>query len=489
MKFQSTRNDSLLVSGTRAILDGIAKDGGLYLPEKGKLPALEISSLLNLSTMDLAEKVMGAILPDFSPEEMHGMVHRAYSGRFETDELTPLAKVGENYLLELFRGPTAAFKDVALCMLPQLVMESCRKEKIQEKIAILTATSGDTGKAALEGFHDVPGTEIIVFFPDEGVSSVQKAQMTTQIGSNVTVCAVKGNFDDAQTGVKKAFAAFQKDPIPGISFSSANSINIGRLVPQIVYYFHAYTELVNRGAIACGEPVDYVVPTGNFGDILAGYFAKKMGLPVGKLVCASNRNDVLTDFFKTGRYDRNRPFFKTVSPSMDILISSNLERMLYLMTGDASQVAAWMKELAEKGSYEISEGNRKKLAEEFAAGSCSEKETAETISKVWKENGYLLDTHTAVAWHCAEEYKKVRESNAPVVVLSTASAYKFPAAVLRALGAEPDENEFRCIEQLEELTKVPAPNPLKGIGERKVLHKDCIERETITEYIRSKVHA
>jgi len=486
MLFQSTRNDALTADSVHAVLQGLAPDGGLYVPVNGELPLLAQEELLSLTYDELAAKVMGALLPDYTPAEMDAMVHAAYDGRFETAEVTPVVKAGDNYVLELYRGPTSAFKDVALCMLPRLVTAAREKTGMQEKIMILTATSGDTGKAALEGFHDVPGTAITVFYPEQGVSKVQKAQMTTQEGANVTVCAVRGNFDDAQTGVKKTFADYGT-PDNGVVLSSANSINIGRLVPQVVYYVYACCELVRKGVISCGEPVDFVVPTGNFGDILAGWFAKKLGLPVGKLVCASNRNDVLTEFLSTGRYNRKREFFKTASPSMDILISSNLERLLYLKSGNAAQVAQWMKELNEKGEYTVPEAILQSIQEDFACGCCNEAETLETIGAVWNKEHYLMDTHTAVAWKVAEEYKRTRSSNAPVVVLSTASAYKFPASVLTALGETPAEDEFACIEQLENLSGVRAPEALRSLKNKPVLHTGVINKEEILPFVLSTI--
>ena len=356
MEYQSTRNDALRASSTAAVLQGLAPDGGLFVSKD--YAGFDWQSLMGKSTLFMAEKILGRLLPDF--ENMQELVQRAYSGRFETQELTPLVPVGKSYVLELFRGPTSAFKDVALSMLPQLIMQARVQEQVTDEILILTATSGDTGKAALAGFQDVPGTKIIVFYPAKGVSAVQKKQMVSQEGGNVCVCAVEGNFDDTQTGVK---AIFSKG-VPadcGVRLSSANSINIGRLAPQVVYYFKAYSDLVGAKRIALGDKVDFVVPTGNFGDILAGYLAKRMGLPVGKLVCASNQNDVLTDFFATGTYDRRRPFYRTVSPSMDILVSSNLERLLWLLCEEEEEVAGYMKALTEEGCYTVSPSMLQKL--------------------------------------------------------------------------------------------------------------------------------
>ena len=478
MKYQSTRNANITNSSTAAVLQGLADDGGLFITKD--FSGFDWRGTLDLSTFGMAEKILGALLPDF--DDMHGLVRRAYTGKFETDELTPLVKVGDRYILELFRGPTSAFKDVALSMLPQLITAARTQEGVTDEILILTATSGDTGKAALAGFCDVPGTKIIVFYPDEGVSKVQKAQMVTQEGENVCVCAVRGNFDDTQTGVKKIFAAGVPEGC-GVRLSSANSINIGRLAPQVVYYFKAYADLLREGRLAAGDPVDYVVPTGNFGDILAGYLAKKMGLPVGKLICASNRNDVLTDFLRTGTYDRRRPFYKTLSPSMDILVSSNLERLLYLMCENESEVAGYMRDLNEVGAYTVSDAMLEKLHAEFGYGCCDDEETKAAIGRVWKEHGYLMDTHTAVAWRVAEDY----ESEKPVVVLSTASPYKFPTAVLSAIGGDVSGDEFAIMDRLHDLTGVPVPQGLATLRSKEVRHKDVIDREQMQAYVLGKV--
>lgn len=474
MIYQSTRNAALTATATQAVLRGLAPDGGLYVPDR--FEPFPWQEMLTRDTFGMAEGILSALLPEF--EDMHGLVQRAYRGKFETDELTPLVPVGGRYVLELFRGPTSAFKDVALSMLPQLITAARRQEGVRDEIVILTATSGDTGKAALAGFRDVPGTRILVFYPDAGVSAVQKAQMVTQEGANVCVCAVRGNFDDTQTGVKQIFAAGAPEN-SGVRLSSANSINIGRLAPQVVYYFKAYADLLRAGRVACGEPVDFVVPTGNFGDILAGYFAKRMGLPVGRLVCASNRNDVLTDFLRTGVYDRRRPFYKTISPSMDILVSSNLERLLYLLCCDCEEVAGYMRALRDDGCYTVSPALLGKLRAEFACGCCSDEETKQTIGRVWREEGYLMDTHTAVAWHVAEQY----QSDAPVVVLSTASAYKFPAAVLSAVGGDASGDEFDVMERLHALTGVPVPKALAELRTKPVRHHAVIDREEMPAFV------
>lgn len=482
MKYQSTRNRALTASPAEAVLAGIAPDGGLYMPEA--IPSMDWRALLKEDTLTMSARILSALLPDYP--DMDALVHRGYAGKFETEELTPVVPVGGRYVLELFRGPTSAFKDVALSLLPLLISEARDILGVKDEMLILTATSGDTGKAALEGFHDVPGTKIIVFYPHGGVSAVQQAQMVTQEGGNVKVCAVRGNFDDTQTGVKKIFAACAEKELAGVRLSSANSINIGRLAPQIVYYFKAYADLVRWGRIQIGEPVHFCVPTGNFGDILAGYFAKRMGLPVGKLICASNRNDVLTEFLSTGVYDKRRTFYKTTSPSMDILVSSNLERLLSLLTGDDAYVAGLMKQLNERGHYKVSDELLKKLKAEFSCGCCDDAAAAETIGRLWAEENYLCDPHTAVAWNVAEQFGKTCSDGAPVVVLSTASPYKFPAAVLSALGQKAGEDEFAVMEELHARTGVPVPKNLAALREKPVRHKDVIGREDMLAYVLEK---
>ena len=482
MKYQSTRNRALTASPAEAVLAGIAPDGGLFMPEA--IPSMDWRALLQEDTLTMSARILSALLPDYP--DMDALVHRGYAGKFETEELTPVVPVGGRYVLELFRGPTSAFKDVALSLLPLLISEARDILGVKDEMLILTATSGDTGKAALEGFHDVPGTKIIVFYPHGGVSAVQQAQMVTQEGGNVKVCAVRGNFDDTQTGVKKIFAACAEKELAGVRLSSANSINIGRLAPQIVYYFKAYADLVRWGRIQIGEPVHFCVPTGNFGDILAGYFAKRMGLPVGKLICASNRNDVLTEFLSTGVYDKRRTFYKTTSPSMDILVSSNLERLLSLLTGDDAYVAGLMKQLNEQGHYKVSDELLKKLKAEFSCGCCDDAAAAETIGRLWAEENYLCDPHTAVAWNVAEQFGKTCSDGAPVVVLSTASPYKFPAAVLSALGQKAGEDEFAVMEELHARTGVPVPKNLAALREKPVRHKDVIGREDMLAYVLEK---
>ena len=486
MMYQSTRDHRLSASSTHAVLEGIAPDGGLYMLDHMDALDFDWRNLLEMDTMSMSAAILSALLPDF--KDMDALVRAGYTGKFESDELTPVAAVGDKYVLELFRGPTSAFKDVALSLLPHLITAARDAEGMEGDTVILTATSGDTGKAALEGFHDVKGTRIIVFYPHGGVSPVQQAQMTTQVGDNVCVCAVRGNFDDAQTGVKEIFAACAGRDLGGARLSSANSINIGRLAPQIVYYFKAYADLVKAERIKAGQPVHFVVPTGNFGDILAGYFAKLLGLPVGKLVCASNANNVLTDFITTGCYDKRRPFHKTTSPSMDILVSSNLERLLYLLSGcDNEYVADLMRDLKEKGVYRINETLLTKLHAEFACGCADDEAAANAIETVWRERGYLMDPHTAVAWCVSEQFMAQRQDDAPVVVLSTASPYKFPAAVLSALGQTPDADEFAAIDQLHALTGVAIPRNLATLRHMPVRHSDVIDKEEMLSYVLRKV--
>ena len=489
MQYQSTRNKNLKAGSAQAVLNGLAPDGGLYTMPSFDEARFDYRDVLDLDTFSMSAKILSKLLPDFSEQEMTSLVRAGYAGKFESDHLTPSVPVGEDFILELFRGPTSAFKDVALSMLPRLMTAAKEKCGFTDEILILTATSGDTGKAAMEGFCNVPGTKIIVFYPYGGVSAVQQAQMATQAGENVCVCAVRGNFDDAQTGVKKIFSAVGREKLlegKGVSLSSANSINIGRLAPQVVYYYRAYADLVKAGCIREGDKVDFVVPTGNFGDILAGYFAKEMGLPVGKLVCASNANNVLTDFLRTGRYDRQRPFYKTVSPSMDILVSSNLERLLYLLSGDDKLVAGLMKSLSEKGAYEVPADMLAKLHELFWAGCCDDAGAKAAIGDVWAKDRYLCDTHTAVAWDVAQQYKKENPEHNAVVVLSTASPYKFPAAVLEGIGEQDRGDEFDVMEQLSDVTGVPVPKNLADLRSRAVRHRDVIGQDEMLDYVLRK---
>ncbi len=485
MLYHSTRDIRLTAPSTRAVLEGIAPDGGLYICDPASLD-FDWQGALRLDTLSMAAKILSALLPDFP--DMEDIVRKSYAGKFPTADLTPLVPVGDKYVLELYHGPTSAFKDVALSVLPRLIGAAAKAEGMQGDVVILTATSGDTGKAALEGFHDVKGTRIIVFYPYGGVSAVQQAQMATQTGDNVKVCAVRGNFDDAQTGVKQVFAACKGRDLQGAMLSSANSINIGRLAPQVVYYFRAYGDLVKAGRIAPGDKVNFVVPTGNFGDILAGYFAKAMGLPVGRLVCASNANDVLTEFISTGRYDRSRPFYKTTSPSMDILVSSNLERLLFLLSRDSAYVAGLMQQLSADGAYQLSGELLDKLQQDFSCGCCDDQGAADVIGRLWREQHYLCDPHTAVAWSVAEQLDaELRGTGAPTVVLSTASPYKFPAAVLSALGRSGSDSEFRMMDELAQLSGVPIPGNLSGLEGRPVLHKDVIDKDAMLDYVLAEV--
>ena len=478
MLYHSTRNQALTADSAQAVLEGLAPDGGLYMPKA--IPAFDWRGCLACSAQQMSEKILSALLPDIP--EMDRLVANAYTGKFETEELTPTVPVGDFHVLELYRGPTSAFKDVALCMLPQL-LTAAKTAKGQDKdILILTATSGDTGKAALSGFQDVPGVKICVFYPHGGVSQVQRAQMVTQEGENVTVCAVRGNFDDAQTGVKNIFAACREKELP-FALSSANSINIGRLAPQIMYYFKAYRDLLDAGKIRLGDEVNFCVPTGNFGDILAGYLAKKLGLPVGRLICASNANKVLADFIHCGTYDRRRPLHKTDSPSMDILVSSNLERLLYLLSGDTALVAELMRQLNENGFYTVPAELKAAINAEFWADFAGDGATAETIRDVWDRHGYLCDTHTAVGWYVAENYVNQTGDTRPMVVLSTASPYKFPKAVLEALGGDLSGDEFALMERLAEMTGVPIPRNLAGLQGKPERHTGVIEKEKMLDYV------
>ena len=478
MLYHSTRSDLHSVDSAQAVLEGLAPDGGLYMPEA--IPAFDWKACLNGSSMDMATQILSALLPDIP--EIPELVKKAYTGKFETDDLTPTVSVGGFGVLELFRGPTSAFKDVALSMLPQLLTAAKTAKGMEEDILILTATSGDTGKAALEGFHDVPGVRICVFYPHGGVSQVQRAQMVTQEGNNVAVCAVHGNFDDCQTGVKNVFAACRERELP-FKLSSANSINIGRLAPQIMYYFRSYRDLLDAGKIVMGEEVNFSVPTGNFGDILAGYLAKLMGLPVGMLVCASNANNVLTDFIRTGTYDRKRPLLKTTSPSMDILVSSNLERLLYLLSGDTALVADLMAKLNTEGVYTVPSSMLEKIQSEFWAAYCDDDRAAQVMGRVYADCGYLCDPHTASGWAAAEDYVAQTGDKRAMVVLSTASPYKFPVAVLTAIGGDTSGTEFEQMARLSAMTGVAIPKNLSGLQGKEERHTGVIEKDTMLEYV------
>ena len=486
--YKSTRNSELRMSASEAILKGLAPDGGLFVPEK--LPVLDVSmeELKGLSYQETAYAVMKQFLTDFTEEELKDCIAKAYDAKFDTEEIAPLTKVDGIYYLELFHGATIAFKDMALSILPHLMTVSAKKNHVENEIVILTATSGDTGKAALAGFADVKGTRIIVFYPKNGVSRVQELQMVTQKGGNVAVAAIHGNFDDAQNGVKAIFEdqEFAKELAgKGYQFSSANSINIGRLVPQVAYYVYAYAKLLENEEIADGEEINVAVPTGNFGNILAAYYAKQMGVPIAKLVCASNENKVLFDFFETGTYDKNREFVLTSSPSMDILISSNLERLVYLITGeDSDKTKELMEGLKNGGSYAVTDEMRTKLAD-FAAGFASEEETAACIKRIFDKTGYVVDTHTAVAAHVCGQYRSRSEDTRKCVVASTASPYKFVKSVMTAIdGKYQSEDEFALLEELKRVSGVELPQAIRDILDAKALHTLECDADKMKELVR-----
>ncbi len=491
MKYVSTRSNAASVSSAQAIVQGLSHEGGLFVPEN--FPAVSLSTVEKMVSMDYAGRaktILSLFLTDYTEDELSDCVREAYTeGRF-VGEPAPLKKVGDNYVLELWHGPTHAFKDMALQMLPRLMTRAMKKVGVKEQVFILVATSGDTGKAALEGFCDVPGTHVGVFFPVDGVSPAQKLQMITQEGANTHVCSVYGNFDDAQTGVKTIFndEAFAKElKEKGYVLSSANSINWGRLVPQVAYYFSAYCDLVKQGALKLGDKADFCVPTGNFGNILAAYYAKRMGLPVGKLLCASNKNNVLFDFITGGTYNANRDFHKTASPSMDILVSSNLERLLYELCGkNPETVESWMKALKSGGEYTVDEKTLNALQESFAAAWTDDGKAFAAIKDVQDKENYLLDTHTAVAWVAAEEYHK-NGGNNPMVVVSTASPYKFSRSVLCALtGSSHEElDEFACADKLESLSSLKMPATLRDLKSKPVRHKDVVNPAEMLSEVRS----
>lgn len=491
MYYNSTRDNSCRVTAAQAISRGISSEGGLFVPEA--FPQLfmdELQGLVGKSYNEKAKAVLSKFLTDFSAEELANCVDCAYTTeKFDSGNISEIAKVGEHaYLLELWHGPTCAFKDMALQLLPHLLTVSAEKTVPGKEIVVLVATSGDTGKAALEGFKDVSGTKMLVFYPVHGVSNMQKLQMTTQEGGNVAVCAIEGNFDDAQSGVKKIFTdpdVLKELEKNGQMFSSANSINWGRLVPQIVYYIAAYTSLVEQGEISLGEQVNVVVPTGNFGNILAAYYAKGMGLPVGKLICASNRNKVLTDFLRTGVYDKNREFHTTPSPSMDILISSNLERLLYDLCGkDDAQIREWFSALAKEGRYSVTPEVLSKLRAGFYGGYCTDEETLSTIGKVFREYGYLSDTHTAVGLKVYEDYVQVTGDTAKTIIASTASPYKFTGSVLKAITKDPiPEDDFAQVELLAKLSGTTPPASLLALKDKKVRFTGSVQKEEMVEQV------
>lgn len=479
MQFFSTRDQSRKVTASEAIAQGLSQEGGLFVPES--FPQVDVQALCGLDYPTLAAEILKQYLTDYSPEFLTSATQQSYGSAFggKAGAMAPVCP--GTWALELWHGPTCAFKDYALQLMPKLLVEAKRNLGRTEQTRILVATSGDTGKAALDGYHDVPGVDIAVFYPTGGTSEIQRLQMATQEGANVAVYAVQGNFDDAQTGVKKVFG----DPAvaaalaeKGVRLSSANSINWGRLVPQIVYYFAAYGQLLRAGEISFGDLVDFCVPTGNFGDILAGYYAKRMGLPVGMLICASNENNVLTDFLSTGCYAARRTFYKTTSPSMDILVSSNLERLLYHITGSDTAVAGWMQSLNETGSYTVDKDTLASIQQSFGCGWASEAEVCQEIRARYEQDGYLCDTHTAVAFHVAAQKKR---ENVPMVVLSTASPFKFPRSVLEALGHTAPENDFEAMSALEAATGRTAPASLAALRTKAERFHAVIRPEQIAQ--------
>lgn len=487
--YRSTRGNGDTVTASQAILKGLSEDGGLYVPDQIPVLDIPVDELAKMSYQEVAYQVMSRFFTDFTEEELMHCINCAYDEKFDTDQIAPLTKADGAYFLELFHGATIAFKDMALSILPYLMTTAAKKNQVTKDIVILTATSGDTGKAAMAGFADVPGTRIIVFYPKDGVSPIQEKQMVTQKGKNTHVVAIYGNFDDAQTGVKKIFNDPEmKEDLAraGYQFSSANSINIGRLVPQIVYYVYAYAKMYQSGELAEGEKINVVVPTGNFGNILAAYYAKNMGLPIDKLICASNDNKVLYDFFATGAYDRNREFILTTSPSMDILISSNLERLIYRIAGnDAQKNRELMNALASGGKYEITEEMRAQLSD-FYGNFADEKETAETILKVYKDCNYVIDPHTSVAAAVYEKYKAETKDTAKTVIASTASPYKFTRSVMEAIDEEKYVfmGDFELVDELSALSRVPVPAAIEEIRTAKVLHFTTAEVDEMPGVVR-----
>ena len=489
LSYQSTRGGEAGVTASQAILKGLAEDGGLFMPTGIPKLLKTMEELSGMTYQETAYEVMKLFLTDFTEEELKACIAKAYDSKFDTEEIAPLAKADGAYYLELYHGNTIAFKDMALSILPHLMTTAAKKNGIKNKIVILTATSGDTGKAAMAGFADVPGTEIIVFYPKDGVSRVQELQMVTQKGDNTHVVAIHGNFDDAQTGVKKIFGdkAFAKELAEkGCQLSSANSINIGRLVPQVVYYVYAYAKLLANEEVAAGEPINVTVPTGNFGNILAAYLAKQMGVPIKTLICASNENKVLYDFFRTGTYDRNRDFILTTSPSMDILISSNLERLIYLSTGcDASVNASLMSELTENGSYTVSE-TMKQFMKDFRGGYASEEENFAVIKKIFDDTGYLIDTHTGVAAAVYSRYRTETGDETKTVIASTASPYKFSGSVLNAIaGPQNLADEFAVADRLSEISGTAIPQAVEEIRTAPVRHTAECSVEAMKETVAS----
>ena len=486
--YQSTRDENNKVTASQAILQGLATDGGLFTPLSTPEVALDFDQLKDASYQEVAKLVLSAFLDDFTEEELDYCITNAYDDKFDTAAIAPVVKLKNHYNLELFHGSTIAFKDMALSILPYLLTTSAKKQGVDNKIVILTATSGDTGKAAMAGFADVPGTEIIVFYPKDGVSKIQELQMTTQTGANTHVIAIDGNFDDAQTNVKRMFNDVdlrEKLLTHHMQFSSANSMNIGRLVPQVVYYVYAYAQLVKAGHIQNGDKVNFTVPTGNFGNILAAYYAKQMGLPINKLICASNENKVLFDFFRTGTYDRKRDFILTTSPSMDILISSNLERLIYRLTGeDAQKCAELMQALSDGGEYTITEDMKKGLAD-FYGNYCSEEETKEAIHATYKSSDYVIDPHTAVAAGVYKKYLADTDDHTPTVIASTASPYKFTRSVMDAVAENTEDmDDFALADRLSEISGVKVPKAVEEIRTAPVLHDTVVDAPDMPDTVK-----
>ena len=487
MHYTSTRQKLDNITATKAILQGISSDGGLFVPTSMPKMDFSLDELSKWSYQEVAYRVMRLFFDDIKDEDLKDCIKNAYDSKFDTTEIAPLVHTKTGNFLELFHGPTIAFKDMALSILPYLMLTSKRYNGEEKEIVILTATSGDTGKAALEGFANVKGTKIIVFFPQDGVSQVQKQQMLTTEGDNTFVVGVKGNFDDCQSTVKEIFGDKEfakKIAEKNYQFSSANSINVGRLIPQVAYYFASYGKMVRDGKLKAGEVMNVVVPTGNFGNILASYYAKQMGLPVGKMICASNKNKVLFDFFESGTYDRNREFFLTESPSMDILISSNLERLLYHISGNNSEVVnELMTGLKQDGKYTITDAMRENI-KDFYGGYADDEKTRAYIKKVFDEEGYLMDTHTAVAYAVYDEYLKATQDHTPTVIVSTASPYKFTHSVMTAVDAKYDGiNDFELLGKMQELTKGNMPKAMQGIENRPILHKTVCEVKEMKQVV------
>ncbi|HJB34473.1 MAG TPA: threonine synthase [Candidatus Blautia merdipullorum] len=486
--YKSTRGNGDKITASQAILKGLSDDGGLFVPDSIPKLDVDLEALSKMTYQEIAYEVMSRFFTDFTEEELKGCIKKAYDSKFDTEEIVPLVKKGNTFIMELFHGPTIAFKDMALSILPHLLTTAAKKNQVKNEIVILTATSGDTGKAAMAGFADVPGTKIIVFYPKNGVSPVQEKQMVTQKGENTYVVGITGNFDDAQTGVKKMFndkEMARELAQAGYQFSSANSINIGRLVPQVAYYVYAYVKLMERGEIRNGDEINAVVPTGNFGNILAAYYAKQMGVPYGKFICASNENKVLFDFFRTGCYDRNREFILTSSPSMDILISSNLERLIYRAAGDDSEKnKELMKALTEKGSYQITPEMEEGL-KEFYGNYATEEETADTIRGFFEENQYVLDTHTAVAADVYKKYMEETKDSRPAVIVSTASPYKFTRSVMTAIDKKyEDMEDFALADELERISGVKIPKAIEEIRTAPVRHNTVAEAADMPKVVK-----